>query len=120
MKLALVAHDGKKAAMVTWARQQQAKLAPHQLVATGTTGARVAEATGLTVERVLSGPLGGDQQLGARIAEGQIDLLIFFVDPLEPQPHDVDVKALIRIAALRNVPMALNESTATLLIGALS
>ena len=115
-RVALIAHDRLKPALVDWARRHAAILKRHDLCATGTTGKRVEEETGLKVSRFLSGPLGGDQQVGAHIAEGAIDLVIFFWDPLEPQPHDVDVKALLRIAVLKNVPIANNLATADLLI----
>ena len=97
-RIALIAHDNKKAEMVSWAMKNRDTLARFGLCGTGTTAKLVAEATGLDVERYLSGPLGGDQQIGAKIAEGQIDLVIFFWDPLQAQPHDPDVKALLRIA----------------------
>jgi methylglyoxal synthase len=116
-RIALIAHDRLKPALVDWARRHAGILTRHDLCATGTTGKRVEDETGLKVSRFLSGPLGGDQQVGARIAEGTIDLVIFLWDPLEPQPHDVDVKALLRIAVLKNVPIASNLATADLLIG---
>ena len=115
-RIALIAHDRLKPALVDWARRHAGVLEQHDLCATGTTGQRVEAETGLKVRRFLSGPLGGDQQVGAHIAEGAIDLVIFFWDPLEPQPHDVDVKALLRIAVLKNVPIANNVATADLLI----
>jgi methylglyoxal synthase len=111
-RIALIAHDNCKADMLEWARFNAETLATHELHATGTTGALLANEVGLTVERFLSGPLGGDQQVGAAIAEGRIDFLVFFWDPLEPQPHDVDVKALLRIAVVCNVPTACNRATA--------
>ena len=98
-QLALIAHDNRKADMLEWAQYNRGTLAQHELHATGTTGAKLAAELGLPVHRFLSGPLGGDQQVGAAIAEGRIDFVIFFWDPLEPHPHDVDVKALLRIAA---------------------
>ena len=117
--LALVAHDAKKDAMVEFARRHQDKLAVFELVSTGTTGGRILEACpDLKVTRLKSGPLGGDQQIGAMIAEGRIDGLIFFIDPLTPMPHDVDVKALTRLAVLYDIPLALNARTAELLITA--
>lgn len=120
MRLALIAHDQKKADMVEFALAHRALLAPHNFVATGTTGGLVQEACPeLEIVRLKSGPLGGDQQIGALIAEGQVDALIFFVDPLTPMPHDVDVKALMRLALVYDIPMALNRATATLLLGAL-
>lgn len=112
MRIAIVAHDDMKQQAVEWAAANRAVLAEHHLLATGTTGGRLAEGTGLEVERMLSGPRGGDQQIGARIAEGAIDCLVFFIDPLSPHPHDVDVKALIRIATLKDIPFALNAATA--------
>lgn len=115
--LALVAHDQKKADMVAFAIRHGARLAAFDLVATGTTGGQIAEAVpSLPVTRLKSGPLGGDQQIGALIAEGRVAGLIFFVDPLTPMPHDVDVKALTRLAELYDIPMALNRATAELLI----
>jgi methylglyoxal synthase len=110
--IALIAHDNLKADLLDWARFNRDTLARHELHATGTTGTLIAEALGLDVHRFLSGPLGGDQQIGAAIAEGRIDFVIFFWDPLEPHPHDVDVKALLRIAVVYNVPMACNRATA--------
>ena len=111
--IGLVAHDRMKQAMVAWAERWEAALARHDLFATGTTGGRIAEALpALAVTRLLSGPLGGDQQLGAMIAERRIDGLVFLVDPLSPHPHDVDVKALIRVATLADIPFACNLATA--------
>ena len=111
-KIALIAHDNKKAEMVAWSMKNRELLARYELCGTGTTAKLVAESTGLEVYRYLSGPLGGDQQIGAKIAEGQIDFVIFFWDPLSMQPHDPDVKALLRIAALYDVPVATNKATA--------
>ena len=110
--VALIAHDNRKADLLDWARYNRATLSRHELHATGTTGALLADELGLEVSRFLSGPLGGDQQIGAAIAEGRIDFVIFFWDPLEPHPHDVDVKALLRIAVVYNVPIACNRATA--------
>jgi methylglyoxal synthase len=115
-RIALIAHDNLKRAMLEWARYNQGTLAGHELVATGTTGALLVEELGLPVHLFLSGPLGGDQQIGAAIAEGRIDVVIFFWDPLEPHSHDVDVKALLRIAVVYNVPIACNRSTADFLL----
>lgn len=116
MGIALVAHDSCKPDMVAWAEQHREVLGQHRLYATGTTGGLVAEATGLPVVRFRSGPLGGDQQVGARIAEGDVDLLIFFWDALSAQPHEPDVRALLRLAVLANVPVACNRATADLVI----
>jgi methylglyoxal synthase len=111
-RIALIAHDNRKADMLEWARYNRGTLARHELHATGTTGTRLAEVLDLPVQLFLSGPLGGDQQVGAAIAEGRVDLVIFFWDPLEPHPHDVDVKALLRIAVVYNIPIACNRATA--------
>ena len=110
--IALIAHDNKKAAMVNWAMKNKQTLEKYSLCGTGTTAKLVADATELPVKRYLSGPLGGDQQIGAKVAEGKIDLVIFFWDPLESQPHDPDVKALLRIAVVYDIPIATNKATA--------
>ncbi|MXN66452.1 methylglyoxal synthase [Stappia sp. GBMRC 2046] len=115
--LALVAHDAKKGDMVEFARRNRSKLSDYRLVATGTTGGRILEACpDLDVTPLKSGPLGGDQQIGAMIAEGRLHGLIFFADPLSPMPHDVDVKALMRLALVYDIPMALNQATAEILL----
>ena len=115
-RIALIAHDNKKAEMVSWAMKNRDPLSRYELCGTGTTSKLVSEATGLDVERYLSGPLGGDQQIGAKIAEGLIDLVIFFWDPLQAQPHDPDVKALLRIAVVYDIPIATNKATAEYVI----
>lgn len=110
--IALIAHDNCKPDLVEWAEYNRTALAAHRLVATGTTGALLEHELGLPVQQMHSGPLGGDMQTGALIAEGHVDLLVFFWDPLEPQPHDPDVRALLRVAVLWNIPIACNRATA--------
>ena len=112
----LIAHDSRKKDLLEWVQYNRAVLKEHKLFATGTTGALIAQHAGLEVTRFKSGPLGGDQQVGAKISDGELDILIFFWDPLEPQPHDPDVKALLRIAVLYNIPSACNRATADFLV----
>ena len=115
-KVGLVAHDNKKRDLIDWVTFNRRLLAQHDLVATGTTGAMLEDVVGTGIRKLQSGPLGGDQQLGALIAEGEIDFLVFFWDPLEPQPHDPDVKALLRIAVVWNIPVACNRASADFMI----
>ena len=118
-KIALIAHDSKKQEIVEWALKNKEILKNYELCGTGTTSKRISEATGLSVHGYLSGPLGGDQQIGAKVAEGDIDFVVFFCDPLSAQPHDPDVKALLRIAQVYNVPIANNKATADCILRAL-
>ena len=111
-RIALIAHDNMKKCLLEWCEQHRDMLAAHELCGTGTTSALIRAQTGLPVKSFLSGPLGGDQQIGASIAEGKIDMVIFFSDPLTAQPHDPDVKALLRIAQVYDVPIAMNRSSA--------
>ena len=115
-KIALIAHDNKKKDLIEWAVHNKIELAKHSLVATGTTGKLVEEALDQPVTKLLSGPWGGDQQIGAMIARGDIDVVFFFFDPMEAQPHDSDVKALLRLAVAWNLPMACDRTTADFLM----
>ncbi|MER3557443.1 MAG: methylglyoxal synthase [Thermus sp.] len=118
--LALIAHDQKKEEMVAFALRHKEVLARYPLLATGTTGRLLRERTGLEVEALLSGPLGGDQQIGARVAEGRVQAVLFFQDPLTAQPHEPDVRALLRVCNVHNVPIATNPATAEALLLAMS
>ena len=115
-RIALIAHDERKEDLVEWVKFNKGTLKNHKLFATGTTGTRIVDEVGLEVQKFLHGPLGGDQQIGAAIANGNIDFLIFFWDPLETHPHDPDVKALLRVAVVWNIPIACNRATADYLV----
>ncbi len=115
-KIALVAHDNKKRDLLEWAKFNRDLLSHHQVLATGTTGKILEQELGFKISRLKSGPLGGDQQIGAKIVENKVDFLIFFWDPLEPQPHDPDVKALLRMAVVWNIPIACNRASADFMI----
>ncbi len=115
-RIALVAHDHKKDDLLDWVRVNRSILAEHELYGTGTTGKLIEEHINVVVRKLMSGPLGGDQQIGAMIASEQLDILIFFWDPMEAQPHDTDIKALLRLAAVWNIPMACDRATADFLL----
>lgn len=118
-KIALIAHDNRKEALIKWADENKEELKKHKLCGTGTTAKLISEKTGLEVEGFKSGPMGGDQQIGAAIVNGDIDIMVFFWDPLTSQPHDPDVKALLRIAVLYDVAVAMSKSTADFLLNSI-
>lgn len=117
--IALIAHDNMKPIIIEWCNKNREILSHHFLCGTGTTASRITEATGLPVKAYLSGPLGGDQQIGAKVASGDVDIIIFFSDPLTAMPHDPDVKALLRIAQVYNIPIANNRATADCILSTL-
>lgn len=114
--IALVAHDNLKSSLIDWCKKHEAALAQHHICATGTSGQLIEKHCDLKIEKLISGPLGGDQQIGAKISEGEVDMLVFFWDPFEPMPHDPDVKALLRIAAVWNIPVACNFASADMMM----
>lgn len=115
-RIALIAHDNKKRDLIDWCQKHKGDLQKHTLFATGTTGTVIETQVGLTINKLISGPLGGDQQVGSLITKGEVDFLIFFWDPFEPMPHDPDVKALLRIAAVWNIPVACNQISADFMV----